>query len=146
MKNELNNKVALITGASKGIGAGIATAFGAAGAKVAVGFGRDNKSAERVADEIKAAGGQAITVQCDLAKSTDIEAMVAEVTKTYGPIDILVNNAGVYDFKALPEIDEMHFHHIFDTNVLGLLTTTKVAVAHFNPEGGSVIIDYRKIK
>lgn len=139
MKNELINKVVLITGASKGIGAGIATAFGAAGAKVAVGFGRDNKCAERVADEIKAAGGQAITVQCDLAKPTDIEAMIAEVTKTYGPIDILVNNAGVYDFKPLPAIDETHFHHIFDTNVLGLLTTIKVATANFNPEGGTVI-------
>lgn len=139
MNNELNSKVALITGASKGIGAGIATTFGAAGAKVAVGFGRDKKGAERVADDIKAAGGQAITVQCDLAKSADIEAMIAEVAKTYGPIDVLVNNAGTYAFKALPDIDEMHFHHIFNTNVLGLLTTTKVAIANFNPEGGAVI-------
>jgi len=139
MNKELNSKVALVTGASKGIGAGIATALGAAGAKVAVGFGRDNKGAERVADEIKAAGGQAIPVQCDLSKATDIEAMIAKVTETYGPLDILVNNAGVYDFKALSEIDEVHFHHIFNTNVLGLLTTTKVAIANFNPEGGSVI-------
>lgn len=139
MNTELHNKVALITGASKGIGAGIATAFGAAGAKVAVGFGRDKSGAERVADEIKAAGGQAITVQCDLAKPADIEAMITEVSNAYGPIDILVNNAGTYEFEPLSAVDEEHFHQIFNTNVLGLLTTTKLAVANFNPEGGTVI-------
>ncbi|WP_352531746.1 SDR family oxidoreductase [Mesorhizobium sp. M0060] len=84
-------------------------------------------------------GGQAIAVQGDLAKTADIEAMVVEVVARFGPIDILVNNAAVFDFKALPDIDEAHIHHIFNTNVLGLLTTTGVAVANFNPEGGSVV-------
>ncbi len=139
MHNELTGKTALVTGASKGIGAGIAAAFGAAGANVAVGFVRDQEGAERVAGEIKAAGGQAIAVQCDLAKTADIDAMVAKVVATFGPIDTLVNNAAVFDFKALSDIDEEHFHHIFNANVLGLLTTTKVAVAHFNAAGGSVI-------
>ena len=138
MTNELAGNVALVTGASKGIGAGIATAFGAAGANVAVGYVRDQESAERVAAEIRAAGGQAITVQSDLARTADIEAMVARAVATFGPIDILVNNAAVFDFKALPDIDEAHFHYIFNTNVLGLLTT-RAAVANFNSAGGSVI-------
>lgn len=104
MGNDLAGKVALVTGASKGIGAGIATAFGQAGANVAVGYARDHEGAERVAGEIKAAGGRAITVQGDLAKTADIEAMVAEAVATFGPIDTLVNNAAVFDFKALPDI------------------------------------------
>ena len=128
MTNELAGNVTLVTGASKGIGAGIATAFGAAGANVAVGYVRDQEGAERVAAEIRAAGGQAITVQSDLARTADIEPMVARAVATFGPIDILVNNAAVFDFKALPDIDEVHFHHIFKTNVLGLLTTTRAAV------------------
>ena len=139
MSDELAGKVVLVTGASKGIGAGIATSFGAAGASVAVGYARDRDAAEQVAREIKAAGGQAIAVQGDLAKTADVEAIVADVVASFGPIDILVNNAGVFDFKVLPEIDEAHFHHIFNANVLGLLTTTRVAVANFNPEGGCVV-------
>jgi len=139
MGNELAGKVALVTGASKGIGAGIATAFGHAGANVAVGYARDHEGAERVAAEIGAAGGRAITVQCDLARTADIEAMVARTVATFGPIDTLVNNAGVFDYRALTDIEEAHFHGIFNTNVLGLLTTTKVAVANLNSAGGSVI-------
>ena len=139
MGNELAGKFALVTGASKGIGAGIATAFGAAGANVAVGYARDHEGAERVAGQIEAAGGRAITVQGDLARTADIEAMVAKAVAAFGPIDTLVNNAAVFDFKAVSDIDEAHFHHIFNTNVLGLLTTTKVAVANFNSAGGSVI-------
>jgi 3-oxoacyl-[acyl-carrier protein] reductase len=128
-----------VTGASKGIGAGIATAFGQAGAKVAVGFGSDHEGAERVAAQINAAGGRAIPVQGNLAKTQDIESMVAKTVSAFGPIDILVNNAAVYDFKALPDVDEAHFHHLFNTNVLGLLMVTKAAVANFNAAGGSVI-------
>ena len=139
MKHELTGKVALVTGASKGIGAGIATAFGVAGAKVAVGYARDHEGAARAAAEIKAGGGQAITVQADVSKTADIEAMVAKVVAAFGKIDTLVNNAAVFDFKPLPEIDEAHFHQIFNANVLGLLTTTRAAVANFNPAGGSVI-------
>lgn len=139
MGSELAGKVVLITGASKGIGAGIATEFGAAGASVAVSYVRDGEGAERVARDIEAAGGKAIAIQSDLAKTAEVEAMVAKAVAAFGPIDVLVNNAGVYEFKALSDVDEAHFHHNFDTNVLGLLTATKAAVANFNPEGGSVI-------
>jgi 3-oxoacyl-[acyl-carrier protein] reductase len=139
MGNELAGKVALVTGASKGIGAGVATAFGHAGANVAVGYARDHRGADRVAAEIGAAGGRAITVQCDLARTADIEAMVAKTVAAFGPIDTLVNNAGVFGYRALTDIEETHFHDIFNTNVLGLLMTTKVAVANFNSAGGSVI-------
>ena len=139
MNHELESKVALITGASKGIGAGIAKTFGQAGARVAVGFGSDRKGAERVAAEIKAAGGQAIPVQGDLIQNRDIESMVARAVEAFGPLDVLVNNAGVFDFKMLSDIDEAHFHHIFTPNVLGLLTVTKTAVARFNTAGGCVI-------
>ena len=132
MGNDLAGKVALVTGASKGIGAGIATAFARAGANVAVGCARDREGAERVVGEIKAAGGRAITAHGDLATTADIEAMVAETVATFGPIDTLVNNAGVFDFKPLSDIDEAHFHRIFTTNVLGLLMPTKVTVANFN--------------
>jgi 3-oxoacyl-[acyl-carrier protein] reductase len=136
---ELENKVALITGASKGIGAGIAKTFGHAGARVAVGFGSDREGAERVTAEINAAGGQGIAVQGNLVQSRDIEAMVARTVDVFGPLDVLVNNAGVYDFKMLQDIDEAHFHRIFTPNVLGLLTVTKAAVAKFNTTGGSII-------
>lgn len=139
MTNELAGKVALVTGASKGIGAGIATAFAAAGASVAVGYARDHLGAERVASEITAASGKAIAMQSDLAKAADAEIMVSKTVAAFGPIDILVNNAAVFDFKALQDIDEAHVRHIIDTNVLGLLTVTKFAVAKFNPAGGAVI-------
>lgn len=139
MTPELAGRVALVTGASKGIGAGIATAFGAAGAKLAIGYARDRDGAERVAAGIEAAGGRAITVQGDLARSAEVEAMIARAVAALGPIDILVNNAGVFDFRALPEIDDAHVRHILDANVLGLLTATKLAVANFSAAGGSVI-------
>jgi 3-oxoacyl-[acyl-carrier protein] reductase len=119
MTNELAGRVALITGASKGIGAGIATAFGHAGANVAVGYARDQHAAQRVA--------------------ADIEALITKTVATFAPLDTLVNNAGVFDYKALADIDETHFHHIYDSNVLGLLTTTRFAVANFNHTGASVI-------
>jgi len=139
MKNELAGKVALITGASKGIGAGIATAFGAAGASVAVGYAQDQEGANHVADEIRSSGGQAITVKADLTETRDIENMIATVVASFGPIDVLVNNAGAYEFKPLSHVDESHYRRVFDTNVLGLLTTTKIAAAHFRSAGGSII-------
>ena len=139
MSNELAGKIALVTGASKGIGAGIATAFGAAGASVAVGYARDKEGAGRVVSEIEAAGGRAIAVQGDLSKADDVETMVGKVVAAFGPLDILVNNGAVFDFKALPDIDEAHFRYIFDANVLGLLTATKVAVANFKAAGGSIV-------
>ena len=130
---ELAGRVALVTGASKGIGAGIATAFGGAAAKVAVGYARDRRGAERIVSEIEA--GTAIAFQGDLARTADIESMIAEAVARLGPIDILVNNAAVFDFKPLPDMDEAHFHRIFNANVLGLLTTTRVAVANFSDSG-----------
>jgi 3-oxoacyl-[acyl-carrier protein] reductase len=139
MNKEFAGKVVLVTGASKGIGAGIAKAFGEASAHVAVAYARDRDGAKRVAAEIEAAGGRAMTVQCDLAQTADIEAMVAKTVATFGPVQILVNSAGAFEYRPLPEITETHYHGIFDTNVLGLLMTTKVAVANFNPAGGSVI-------
>ena len=139
MNHELSGKVALVTGASKGIGAGIAKAFGLAGASVAVGYARDREAAERVAADIETHGERAITVQCDLARTAEIETMIARTVAELGPIGILVNNAGVFDYRALQDIDETHFHHIFNTNVLGLLTTTRIAVANFDLDGGSVI-------
>lgn len=139
MDQEFAGKVALVTGASKGIGAGIAKAFGAAGAHVALAYGRDRDGAERAAAEIEAAGGRAVTLPCDLARTADIEAAVEKTVAAFGPIQILVNSAGVFDYRALPQITEEHFHSIFDTNVLGLLTATRIAVAHFAAAGGSII-------
>lgn len=139
MTQELAGKVAVVTGASKGIGAGIAKALGEAGARVAVAYARDRAGAERVAAEIEAAGGRAVTVRCDLAKTAEIEAMIAETVAAFGPIQILVNNAGMFEYRSLPEITEAHFHALFVTNVLGLLMATKIAVANFDPAGGSVI-------
>ena len=137
--HEFEGKVALVTGASKGIGAGIARALGQAGAKVAVAYAHDRDGAERVSAEIQAAGGSAIAVQGDLARTADIEAMVAKIVATFGPLQILINNAGVFEYRSLPDITEEHFHAIFNTNVLGLLMTTKIAVAQFDHGGGSVV-------
>lgn len=139
MDCELLGKVALVTGGSKGIGAGIATAFGLAGAKVAVGYAHDREGAERVAADIATAGGQAIAVQCDVTRTSDVATMIARTVAAFGPIGVLVNNAGVFEYRSLQDIDETHFHAIFNTNVLGLLMTTRMAVANFDPGGGSVI-------
>ncbi len=139
MNRDFAGKVVLVTGASKGIGAGIAKAFGEAGACVAIAYARDLEGAQGVAREIEAAGGRAVTVQCDLAQTAEVEAMVARTVAAFGPLQVLVNNAGTFDYKPLAQITETHFHKIFDTNVLGLLMATKVAVANFDPAGGSVI-------
>jgi 3-oxoacyl-[acyl-carrier protein] reductase len=139
MDREFAGKVALVTGASKGIGAGIAKAFGQAGAHVAVAYLRDHAGAGRVAGEIEAAGGRAMILQCDLAQTADIEAMINKAVEAFGPIQILVNNAGVFEYNPLQEITETHFHDIFNTNVLGLLMATKIAIKNFDPAGGSVI-------
>ncbi len=135
----LQGKVALVTGASKGIGAAIARELATRGAAVAVNYSGSKAGAEKVVEEIKAAGGKAIAVQADLANPDSVGPFVKSVAEQLGPIDILVNNAGVYEFGPLEQITPEHFHKMFNLNVLGLLLTTKEAVAHFNPKGGSII-------
>lgn len=135
----LKGKVALVTGASKGIGAGIAKELAARGAAVAVNYSGSKANAERLVEEIKAAGGKAIAVQGNIANPDAIGPLVQATVKTFGPIDILVNNAGIYELGAVEQITPEHFHKLFDVNVLGLLLTTKEAVAHFNPKGGSIV-------
>ncbi len=135
----LQGKVALVTGASKGIGAAIARELAARGAAVAVNYSGSKAGAEKVVADIKAAGGKAIAVQADLSNPDSVGPFVKTVADQLGPIDVLVNNAGIYEFGPLDRITPEHFHKQFDLNVLGLLLTTKEAVAHFNPNGGSVI-------
>jgi 3-oxoacyl-[acyl-carrier protein] reductase len=136
---KLSNKVAVVTGASKGIGAAIAERLGSEGAKVVVNYVHDKAGAEKVVAKIKRAGGDALAVQADVSKADDIKKLFAATTNAFGKVDILVNNAGVYEFKALDAVDEAHYRKIFDLNVLGLLLTTKEAVSHMNGEGGSII-------
>jgi 3-oxoacyl-[acyl-carrier protein] reductase len=138
MKN-LQGKVALVTGASKGIGAEIAKELASRGAAVAVNYSGSKAAAEKVVGDINAAGGKAIAVQANVADAKAIAPMVETVAVQLGPIDILVNNAGIYEFGALEQITPEHFHKQFDINVLGLLLTTKAAIEKFNPAGGSVI-------
>ncbi len=137
--NQLHGKVALVTGASKGIGAGIARELAARGASVVVNYASDKEGAERVAAEIQAAGGHAIALHGSVAEPDDITRLVEETVNAFGKIDILVNNAGVYQFAPLEEITPEHFHRQFNINVLGLLLTTQAAIGHFPAEGGSVI-------
>src|SRR6478609_8660575 len=136
---KLSGKVAVVTGASKGIGAGIARTLGEAGASVVVNYASDRKGAERVVDEIKKREGIAIAVQADVSKAVDVARLFAETRRAFGGLDILVNNAGVYAFAPLDAVSEAEFHRIFDTNVLGLLLTTREAVKHFGAAGGSII-------
>jgi len=137
--SNLQGKVALVTGASKGIGAAIALELAARGAAVAVNYSGSKAGADKVVAEIKQAGGKAIAVQANVADPDTIGPLVAEVAKELGPISILVNNAGVYEFGPLEAITPEHFHKQFNVNVLGLLLTTQEALKHFDPKGGSVI-------
>jgi 3-oxoacyl-[acyl-carrier protein] reductase len=139
MMKKLQGKVAVVTGASKGIGAGIAKALADEGASVVVNYSSSKHDADRVVAEIAARGGHAIAVQGDVSKQAHIERLFSEAKKAYGRLDILVNNAGVYEFSPLEEVTEDLFHKHFNVNVLGLLLTTKEAVKHIGPEGGSVI-------
>jgi 3-oxoacyl-[acyl-carrier protein] reductase len=137
--SNLKGKVAVVTGASKGIGAGIAKSLGAAGASVVVNYASSRDGADRVVAEIAAKGGKAIAVKGDVAKSADVQHIFAETKKAFGRIDVLVNNAGVYAFSPLENITEDDFHRHFDTNVLGTILATKEAAKHFSADGGSVI-------
>ena len=136
---KLNNQVAVVTGASKGIGAGIAKALAAEGASVVVNYSSSKAAADNVVQEIAAKGGKAIAVQADVSKHADVVRLFAEVKKTYGKLNILVNNAGIYEFSPLEGVTEEHFHKHFNLNVLGLLLATQEAVKLIGPEGGSII-------
>ena len=138
MKN-LEGKVALVTGASKGIGAAIAQEHAARGAAVAVNYSGSKAGAEKVVAQIKANGGKAIAVQANLADPDSIGPLVEKIVRELGPISILVNNAGVYEFGPIDTVNPEHFNKMFNVNVLGLLLTTQAALRHFNPEGGSII-------
>ena len=140
MKNgKLTGQVAVVTGASKGIGAGIAKQLAAEGASVVVNYASSKPDADKVVDEITKRGGQAVAVQGSVAKKVDVEKLFASAEKAFGKIDILVNNAGVYEFAPVADVTEQQFHRMFDTNVLGLLLATQEALKHFNTNGGSII-------
>jgi 3-oxoacyl-[acyl-carrier protein] reductase len=137
--SKLKSKVAVVTGASKGIGAGIAKGLAAEGAAVVVNYATSKEDADRVVKEIVGSGGKAIAVQGDVSKLSDVKRLFAETKKAFGRLDVLVNNAGVYQFAALGEITEEQFHRQFNTNVLGLILATQEAAKLFDSEGGSII-------
>jgi 3-oxoacyl-[acyl-carrier protein] reductase len=138
-EKKLQGKVALVTGASKGIGAAIALELAAQGAAVAVNYSGSKAGADKIVEQIKAAGGKAIAVQANLADTESIGPLVARVTRDLGPITTLVNNAGIYDFSPIEGVTPEHFHKQFNVNVLGLILTTQAALAQFSPDGGSII-------
>jgi 3-oxoacyl-[acyl-carrier protein] reductase len=137
--SKLTGRVAIVTGASKGIGAEIARVLGAAGASVVVNYAGSRDGAETVVSTIKAAGGKAVAVQADVSKLEDAQRLIAHTLTAFGPPDILINNAGVYEFAPLEAITAEHFHRIYNTNVLGLLQVTQEAVKHFAAHGGSIV-------
>ena len=136
---KLSNKVAVVTGSSKGIGAGIAKGLAAEGAAVVVNYASSKEGAERVVSEIKAKGGKAVAIQGDVSKAKDVERLFAETNRAFGRLDVLVNNAGVYEFAPLEQVTEEQFHRMFGTNVLGLILATREAARNFGADGGSVI-------
>ena len=136
---KLAGKVAVVTGASKGIGAEIAKHLAAEGAAVVVNYASSKEGADRVVDQITKRGGKALAVQANVAKKAEIERLFAETRKAFGSLDILVNNAGIYEWLPLEQITEEHFHKQFDLNVLGLILCSQEALKHFGPAGGSII-------
>jgi 3-oxoacyl-[acyl-carrier protein] reductase len=137
--SELNGKVAIVTGASKGIGAAIAKGLAAAGAAVVVNYASSQEGADRVVAEIARAGGKAIAVAADVSKAGDVQRLFDATKKAFGALDVLVNNAGIYRFAPIEEVTEEEFHRQFNTNVLGVLLTSREAMKHFGSDGGSVI-------
>jgi len=136
---KLSGKVAVVTGASKGIGAGIAKEFAQAGAEVIVNYASSKTDADRVVNEITKRGGKAVAVQGSVTKKEDVEKLFSAAEKAFGKVDILVNNAGVYEFVPVEDVTEQQFHKMFDTNVLGMLLASQEALKHFTAEGGSII-------
>jgi 3-oxoacyl-[acyl-carrier protein] reductase len=137
--SNLNGKVALVTGASKGIGAAIAKALAAAGASVVVNYASDKAGADKAVAAITKAGGKAAVVQADMSKAADVTRLFTEAKQAFGKLDILVNNAGVFKFSSLDEVEPAEFHRQFDVNVLGPILASREAARHFGPEGGSII-------
>ena len=136
---KLTGRVAIVTGASKGIGASIAKQLAAEGAAVVVNYASSKEGAERVVAEIIRDGGKAIAVQANVANKPEIERLFAETKKAFGALDILVNNAGVYEFAPLENVTAEHFHKMFDLNVLGLILASQEAVKHFGDAGGNIV-------
>ena len=137
--SKLSDQVAIVTGASKGIGASIAKHLAAEGAAVVVNYANGKADADRVVAEITSSGGKAVAVQANVSKASDVERLFAETRKAFGRLDILVNNAGIYEFAPLEQVTEAHFHKHFDVNVLGLILVSKAAVAHFGAAGGRIV-------
>ncbi len=137
--NHLKGKIAVVTGASKGIGAAIAKRLASEGASVVVNYSSSKEGADRVVAEIVARDGKAVAVQGDVAKTADIERLFQETKKNFGRLDILVNNAGVFKFAPLENLEEAEFHRQFNTNVLGTMLATREALKYFDDKGGSVI-------
>lgn len=139
LAGKLEGKVAIVTGASKGIGASIAKHLAAEGAAVIVNYASSKEGADAVVAEIEKAGGKAVAVKADVAKKAEIESLFAQAIKSFGKLDILVNNAGRYEFAPIEAVTEDHFHKMFDLNVLGLILSAQEAVKHFGPDGGNII-------
>ena len=136
---KLEGKIAVVTGASKGIGAAIAKHLAAEGAAVVVNYASSKEGADRVVDEIASAGGKATALQADVTKKAEVEQLFAKTQQIFGRLDILVNNAGIYEYLPLEEITEEHFHKQFDLNVLGLILTSQQGAKYFDSAGGSII-------
>jgi 3-oxoacyl-[acyl-carrier protein] reductase len=137
--SKLKGKVAVVTGASKGIGAAIAKRLAADGAQVVVNYSSSREAAEKVVSDIAKAGGKAVAIGGSVANEADIDKLFAETNKIFSKVDILVNNAGIYSFSPLEQVTAEDYKRQYDTNVLGLLLTTKAALPHFPAEGGSVV-------
>jgi 3-oxoacyl-[acyl-carrier protein] reductase len=137
--NKLKGKVAVVTGASKGIGAAIAKHFAAEGASVVVNYSTSKEGADKVVNEITKKGGKAIAVQANISKKAEIEKLFSEAKKSFGKLDILVNNAGVYEFSPIEQVTEEHIDKMFDLNVRGLVLASKESVKYFGTDGGSII-------
>ena len=137
--SKLTGKVAIVTGASKGIGAGIAKLFAQSGASVVVNYATSKEAANALVAEIKSSGGKAVAIHADFSKTADIQRLFEESKHAFGTLDILVNNAGVYAFAPLQDSTEQEFHREFSTNVLGVITATQEAAKYFGPNGGSII-------
>jgi 3-oxoacyl-[acyl-carrier protein] reductase len=139
MSKKLAGKVAVVTGASKGIGASIAKHLAAEGASVVVNYSSSKAGADSVVAEISKNGGKAVAVQANVAKHSELQQLFAETKKAFGKLDILINNAGIYEFLPLEAVTEEHFHKHFNLNVLGLILASQEAAKHFGPAGGSIV-------